>query len=212
MSGDDLIRIGRSRSRICSRLIALDGETPRGLWGGRGLLTKPEEVDLRHFCTVDMGLFKVFGCGEAGWLGLYENVQTSEWIVVAGEAIRSPSEAGGIVLSSVDGVSLPPLDQLLSSPDSEVDTWMRKTRMVSFDQAVDTDAGLRYHEAFMAQCPLYHADPPFLQVGGWHVMWPESLDYYENGEQIQIWTFRDYEPWVEVWRRDGSFVAIPRVT
>jgi hypothetical protein len=78
------------------------------------------------------------------------------------------------------------------------------------DNFPDPVAG-EYERYYQSETPIYF-EGPYAQLGGWHIPWPDG-DWAELlGYNLVIWTFRESEPWVEVWETDGAYKVIQRIT
>jgi hypothetical protein len=78
-----------------------------------------------------------------------------------------------------------------------------------------------YEKEFQRNCPLYNKKDVDAVLGGWHINWhddrplwkpvqnergllDEEASYRCGDNRLVLWTFRDAEPWVEVWMdKDG---------
>jgi hypothetical protein len=50
-------------------------------------------------------------------------------------------------------------------------------------------------------------------LGGWHEPWPENDAYDDEPGRLVLWTFKNSEPWLEVWQRpSGQLEVVARIT
>jgi hypothetical protein len=110
---------------------------------------------------------------------------------------------GGIELVGTEDVALPPVEALEVYGSEEMRRLLQRPAQSS---PLDT-----YEE----RCPLHYADKEgiYAALGGWHVSWPESDAYDDEPGRLVLWTFKDSEPWLEVWQRpSGQLEVVPRIT
>lgn len=65
---------------------------------------------------------------------------------------------------------------------------------------------------YRERCPLYLEDRPVAVLGGWHASWPDDEFYLPRQMRLALWTFREAEPWVEVFERSPNMPVRLRIT
>jgi hypothetical protein len=198
-----------------------------GVWGGTGVVPLPAaSSEARHWISVDCGWLERNGFGVKGCLSVYE-VGSLDIGVLNDPGWAFPERvADGIPLFGREEESL---------PDSQVfEAYLTEAE----NGAVEGEVGADYFTCAQANCPLYDGAIAAV-LGGWHVGWPdgppnlprlrvqtERIDavggpgVMPEGEtyrcepyRLVLWTFRDAEPWVEVWGDGaGELHAVARIT
>lgn len=196
-------RLARPRLNLLRR--QQSGEVV-GVWGGTGPLSPPAG-DWRHWITVSCDWLSRNGFAVSGLLGVYENTNGDhfhEFTAVTGEATGGRLlGGGGVELVGTEDVALPPPEALevYGSP-----------AMRELTQRGNEGNPLA---TYQERCPLFYADAEgiFATLGGWHVPWPENDAYDDELGRLVLWTFKDSEPWLEVWQRpSGQLRVVPRIT
>jgi hypothetical protein len=136
-------------------------------------------------------------------LSVYENRDDSRselgFVAVVGKE-PLPLGSDGLLLYGAEESSLPPLEALELFGSEEMKECVR-----SENEASPLN---QYNE----KCPLHRKDIDVM-LGGWHVPWPEDDAYDQREGRLVLWTFRDAEPWIEVWMTDaGQLNVVPRIT
>jgi hypothetical protein len=127
-------------------------------------------------------------------------------------AAMPATHSGGIPLFGQEEPSIPPSEALDVCGSDRARDWFA-TIAAGGGAARNAPAiAQAYDGEYQRRCPLWR-DDVFAVMGGWHTLWPDSDDYGAQPERLVLWTFRDAEPWVEVWTDDsGSLLAVPRIT
>lgn len=217
MTGEELVRIGRELARPCLCLQEDGDGDPAAIWGGPGVVPSPEGP-YRHLISLERRWLPENLAPGSGWLSVYVDDQDCETGVVAvdGSASLGDRVREGARLYAGAAVSLPPIDAVFRFGPAAVEQWLRAN---DWDAAWGYNPNFRdrattevYERAYQDSCPLYQESCDAV-VGGWHFPWPDG-DWEDLLEQsLILWTFREAEPWVEVWRDpDGEFTVIQRVT
>jgi hypothetical protein len=208
MTDDALIQEGERLSKPCFLLT----EEPQdsgivGYWGG-----VPKKmpsfvtafVTQTHRLTVDCRWFAKLGFGLNGTLSLLENERTEGGSVgqidhkPLAEFAELPIEELpiGTPLYARPSRSFPPLAAVCLYGSNEVESWLKSKGLERYDyEQVENDA---YHAVWQERCPLF-ANECAAMLGGWHIIWPEDDFYMPREMKLLIWTFKDSEPWIEVW-------------
>jgi hypothetical protein len=113
------------------------------------------------------------------------------------------------------GRSLPPIDGVFRLGSRAVQRWLRANnwdpKSGYNDNFADRDPVRQYERRYQSECPLYRRGAHAV-LGGWHFPWPDG-DWEELLKQaLLVWTFKDSEPWVEVWRTKKGYRVIQRIT
>jgi hypothetical protein len=116
-----------------------------------------------------------------------------------------------ISLSSSDGIELIGTEDVALPPEEALEIYgSEEMRKVLHDP---DQVGLL--ESYPERCPLHYADREgiYAMLGGWHVPWPENDAYDNEPGRLVLWTFKEAEPWLEVWQRPaGHLEVVPRIT
>jgi hypothetical protein len=68
-----------------------------------------------------------------------------------------------------------------------------------------------YERLWQANCPMYTKGIVAV-CGGWYFPWPDG-DFTELlNSQLLLWTFKDAEPWIEVYFDGQGFSVKERIT
>ena len=178
-----------------------------GIWSGWGCIPHPPGA-WEHRITVSCDWLRRNDFPLSGLLGVYENPDYRSFrerfiAVQADEPGVALHGNGGIELVGTEDVALPPVEALEVYGNEEM-----RNLLHSPDQTALLDA---YEE----RCPLHYADREgiYAMLGGWHVLWPENDAYDDEPGRLVLWTFKDSEPWLEVWQRpSGQLEVVPRIT
>jgi len=180
-----------------------------GVWGGSGYLPPPPGA-WRHRITVACDWLTRNGFSLSGLLSVYENLDEGRtlderFIVVRSDGPSATlSSSDGIQLVGTEDVALPPVEALEVYGSEEMRSLLHNP-----DQA---EPLLSTYEE---RCPLHYADREgiYAMLGGRHVPWPENDAYDDEPGRLVLWTFKDSEPWLEVWQRPaGHLEVVPRIT
>lgn len=182
MKTQGLVDKGRRLARPCS-LLKPRGANRAATWGGDGLVT----VDLRYVPQLGLkGLLQVALDDDRGGVATHWPAKRLPSIIKAPRRLLFAHEAR----------ILPPIEIVLHGDRSKPTA-----------KAIDA-----YERAFQGEHPLYR-DDTWVMLGGFAQVWPEDdVTREAMGESLVLWTFRDSEPWVEVWHKRGKFTVIQRTT
>ncbi len=192
--------------------------------GGDGPLAAVWVGGEEHRVSVDIGILAGLGLDASLASAFAGGQPTGSIDVFAGdvEPTRHPRVLAnrrlrGAPLHATRVASFPPLEALCAYGGPVVDTWLSDlgaTRANAGGARVrDSREGTAVLRAWQASCPLYVGAADVL-LGGWHMLWPED-DTYDRGDgsRLVVWTFRDAEPWLELWTDNaGRFSTIERIT
>lgn len=175
-----------------------------GVWGGAGPVPHPPGRWI-HRITVACDWLRQNGFDLSGQLSVYENQDDvpfeQRFVVIRGE--HAGRLAGGVALVGVGDTSLPPVEALETCGSTAMQELIQDTSLAS---PLDT---------YDVRCPLHYADADgiYAMLGGWHESWPEDDSYDHQAGRLVLWTFRDAEPWLEVWwRPSGLLQVVSRIT
>lgn len=120
----------------------------------------------------------------------------------------------GMPLVGSPAPSLPPVDAVFQLADPEVEAYLAKhgwsAQREYYAGFPDPMPG-QYQELWMSQCPVYTGQAAAV-FGGWNYPWPDG-DWEElAGKELVLWTLKDAEPWVEVFRDGDGFIVMQRTT
>jgi hypothetical protein len=213
MELDTLMAEGMRLSKPCIHLRAGDGALEvQGIWGGQGVFEVPDKSDWVHKVSVACSALRLLGFELEGCLSVYENA--GRCIAKIEPTAGLPqSSSGGLALRGSPMMSFPPLDAICLYGNSEIAEWLKSEGLSRNDAAglYETELGDAYEREYQARSPLYGENADVV-LGGWHTIWPEDDSYDENEGSLLLWTFRDAEPWIEVWLSDGKLDVKERIT
>jgi hypothetical protein len=130
-------------------------------------------------------------------------------------AVDEPDRHGLPLFESMH-VSLPPVDAIFLLGGSEIDAYLQAcgwSAADGFNGNFPDPIPLQYQELYWYKnCPLYSSTGAEAVKGGWCVPWPDD-DWEEfNDKELVLWTFRESEPWIEVYRDGSGFRVKRRIT
>lgn len=187
------------------------GERIVGIWGGSAVV-RESSADCIHWCSLDCSLFSHITHKLTGWLSIFRKPGFQDWSFKNDQLNFDPQISNGILLAAFFADSLPPPAAVLIYGDDLLQQWFDKNDIFDERRFLQTSLGTRYNEMYQKSCPLYQDTDVFIQIGGWHAAWGGMANYNEFGDQLMLWTFRDFEPWVELWPSDSSFRIIARIS
>lgn len=179
-----------------------------GFWGGEPVL-KPVSGSWRYWLTIRCDWLSEQGLPLQGILSVY----TNEDDCVSGMVVHDPKGElpqrveGGIRLYGREEAAFPPIEAFLKFGSPALKKCLQP------DSSPISEWDFLENE-YMKHCPLYDStDTVAAVVGGWHHPWPDGDWEQLNERRLVLWTFRDCEPWVEVWlNRSGRFQVLQRIT
>lgn len=176
-------------------------ERPVGFWRGDGVVPLSGG---KHWVSVDCSWLAQQGFPVGGCLSLYEQ-DVLRFVAVMDATATMPATNGeSIPLFGQEEPSIPPCEALDVCGSDLARDW--------FAAGGGAPIGEAYDREYQRRCPLWRDDVVAV-LGGWHTFWPDSDDYKAQPGRLVLWTFRDAEPWVEVWTDEsGSLRAVPRIT
>jgi hypothetical protein len=223
----DVTREAASLSLPCFDLVpARQGDPVVAHWGGRrsDLPEKFPEFatalkSQTHFLSVDQSLFEELGLRGRSPLALAivttaEDRDRMHYVTVSTDKLSDVDFDGSIPLTAKRAHSLPPFEALLLYGGPAVQEWLASLGLKRWQyEDAPRKARKEYEEVFNRQLPLYSDQPPFARVGGWHVTWPDDDFYIPREMRLMVWTFRDAEPWYEVFLSPlRNYVIKERIT
>lgn len=211
-----LIEEGLRLSKPCVYLTesGTDAGEVQSVWGGTGVIEPPEAGGLKHRVTVSGALLQSLGFRFQGSLSVYEVEDESDWIAIVGPSVHlSQSGSDGIPLFGKPMPSFPPLEAVCLYGNAEIELWLKSQGLSRHEAEAlyGTSLGEAYEKKYQQQSPLY-AGTADVVLGGWHMMWPEDDAYDEHEGDLILWTFRDAEPWLEVWLSGQRLNVKARIT
>ncbi len=217
MKASDLIAEGNRLARPCIYLRDKGAGRPVAAWGGSSPVAAPIGAadHIHHWITLDCGLLpkEVGLSGSASVFSARNGTQSGAFVINR----TIPFEVGpdSVPLFAESALSLPPIDAVFRFGSPAVHAWLAQNNWEpswgyndNFRDRVTADA---YEAAFQAQYPLYTGNAHAV-VGGWHFTWPDDDWEQRLNDVLLLCTFKDYEPWVEVWLHEGRFEVVERIT
>ena len=106
--------------------------------------------------------------------------------------------------------SLPPLEAIFLFGSDKIASWLDSLgwpRDCPHNGNFPDSVADEYERVYQAQHPLY-TDEAWAALGGWHFPWPDG-DWNERlADRLLLTTFRDSEPWIEVWSTDMAGLRV----
>jgi len=143
------------------------------------------------------------------WLNVFIDEDAGGYVEIA----SSPAISETPLFSSPYS-SLPPIDGVFHCGSDEIGAYLEKhdwPREEPFNDNFPDVAPLEYEGKWQENCPFYQQGIDLVS-GGWHFPWPDGdwEDYIEN--ELIVWTFRDSEPWIEVFKNGNDYIVKQRIT
>jgi hypothetical protein len=208
----NVIEESRALSLPCFDLVPAErGEQVVAHWGGRRS-DLPERFpdfvgalkSLAHVLSIDQSLFDQLGLRGRGPLAL-SMVTTAEGDERLDHRNVSTGTLAGVLfedsvpLTAKPATSLPPFEAILLYGGPAVQEWLASQGLQRWDYGqVSGEIREPYDEHFNRASPFCAQHPPFVRVGGWHMLWPDDDFYIPREMRLMAWTFQDAEPWHEV--------------
>jgi hypothetical protein len=202
-------------------LFLTESPSPTGLvayWRGRRIGYSGRDDD-RHRISFDCDWLSRHGVRVHGSIGVYDVDGRCGWVkpIHLDSQPRPLTELrleGGTPLYGCEMPSFPPVEALCLYGGPAVAEWLAAERLdrSDYDIAATTIIGEAYQEAYRERCPLYLDDQPAAVLGGWHASWPDDEFYLPREMRLALWTFRESEPWVEVFERSPNMPVRLRTT
>jgi hypothetical protein len=203
-------------------LLLSEAPTPTGVvgyWRGGGRVGYRGREGDRHRITFDCGWLSGHSVRVRGSVGVYDVESRWGWVTpVWLDRLDTPLAElrmdGGLPLYGREVPSLPPIEALCLYGGPVVDEWLASEGLdrTDYDVAATTAVGEAYQAVYRDRCPLFLADQPVAVLGGWHVCWPDDEFYLPREMRLALWTFREAEPWVEVFERSPNMPVRLRTT
>jgi len=145
---------------------------------------------------------------EGKWLNLYLE-SDSGFIEFSNEPIKSDH-----ALYAHKYNSLPPVDGIFMKGSDMIGEFLAQydwSRDEPFNDNFPNPIPGNYEADWQNNCPIY-LDGIVAVSGGWHMSWPDDdwVDLIDH--ELILWTLEDAEPWIEVFRKDGEYKVIKRIT
>ena len=112
---------------------------------------------------------------------------------------------------------LPPIDAVFALGSESIGAWLCEnnwTRKERYNENFRAAEIVKpYLELWRREFPIFFDSDIYAAIGGWHLPGQDSDWHDLLDERLMVLTFREAEPWVEVWRmRTGQFKVIQRTT
>ena len=142
------------------------------------------------------------------WLTVHLGGRAGQ-VIVGTEPLRSSAK-----LFAEEVLSLPPVDAVFQLGSSAIESYLTRygwQRTWPFNNNFKDSVPHDYEGLWQANCPMYIRGIVAV-CGGWHFPWPDG-DFAEHlNSQLALWTFKDAEPWIEVYFDGHGFSVKERVT
>ena len=143
------------------------------------------------------------------WLNVYTDDNDEGYVEVSDRSIESDIPLYGSIKNFQ-----PPVDAVFLKGSDVVGDYLTSHRWYRTapynDNFPDFIPG-EYENIWMDNCPLYKSDVTAI-IGGWQMSWPDG-DFEEFiDHELVLWTFKDAEPWIEVFLKDGKYTVRQRIT
>jgi hypothetical protein len=139
-----------------------------------------------------------------------------DWELEGRVATVSEPNRYGLPLFESKRISLPPADAIFLLGGPQIDAYLQACGWTvghGFNGNFPDPIPSEYEKLhWFKNCPLYSSTRPEAAKGGWCVPWPDG-DWEEfKDKELVLWTFRESEPWIEVYRGDLGFQVKQRIT
>ncbi len=144
---------------------------------------------------------------DAQWLNVYLDEDSGGHVEFSSTPITSPYP-----LFSSPYSSLPPVDGVFNLGSEKVGAFLEQhdwPRNEPFNDNFPAPAPSEYEKIWQNNCPLYQQDIDVV-TGGWHFPWPDGDwgDFIHS--ELVLWTLRDAEPWIEVFKKGDEYIVLQR--
>jgi hypothetical protein len=220
MTPEALIAEGERLAKPSLHLIEMPTQTGViAYWRGQGRVGYRGREGDRHRITFDCGWLAEHGVRVRGSVGVYDVDNRWGWVTPLhldrrDEPLATLRLDGGLPLFGREVKSFPPLDALCLYGGPAVGEWLTSEGLdrTDYDLAATTEIGEAYRKEYRNRCPLYWDEQPVAVLGGWHTSWPDDDFYLPREMRLMLWTFRESEPWVEVFERSPNMPVRLRIT
>jgi hypothetical protein len=104
--------------------------------------------------------------------------------------------------------SFPPFQAVCLYGGEEVAAWLNSLGKKPWEYThVANEIRSGYDAEYRSRSPLYTKGADVM-LGGWHTIWPWDSFYMPAEMRLIAWTFRDAEPWYEVWLDQMGNLAV----
>lgn len=215
----DLIREGEHLAKPSLVLTEQPANNPIvAYWGGTGRTDLPARArsfsNNEHRITLDCGWLAKHGVRLTGSLSVYVSPTNERGSVYYDAATPfSSASVDGLPLYGVEQPSFPPIQAVCLYGSAAVEQWIHTLGLTRYDYDTieSTELGQQYQQEWINRSPFYNGTYAAV-IGGWHMQWPEDDFYMPREMRLVAWTFRDAEPWIEVWERLPNFRVNLRTT
>jgi hypothetical protein len=206
----DLIKEGERLALPSLLLSASTSGVRTAVWRSKSLIG-PNGA--QHWISIDASALTSIGVSLSSNIDVFRGKNAIAVHVPQPLSERAP---GGTPLRATPTASFPPFEALCLFGGEVVGSWLRSLGCERTDwddpRVYESAQRNEYIQEWQRRCPLYTGAGDVV-VGGWHIQWPEDDGYSRPGWQMLLWTLRDAEPWIEVWRSDaGELRAVERIT
>jgi hypothetical protein len=130
-------------------------------------------------------------------------------------AVDEPNR-NGLPLFESKQVSLPPVDAIFLHGGPKIDAYLQACGWEAahgLNGNFPDPIPLEYEKLYWFEnCPLYLSPRPEATRGGWCVPWPDGDWQDFKDKELVLWTFRESEPWIEIYRDGSEFQVKQRIT
>lgn len=226
MSIDELVEEGRRLARPCIYLKDTGPGPVVGLWYDQERAATQEECERTGellWLTVDSTQVPDFPAlpESRRYLAIYSNEQDGETgRVEERPALEDPTcQRKAIPLYAHAAQPLPPLDAVFARGSDPVGEWLaangvqREWGYGSFRDAASRVVANGYLRLWEKEAPSWVEPQVYAVLGGWHNTGPAGDWFSLIDQRLVLWTHRQIEPSVEVWRSaEGDYTVYQRIS
>jgi hypothetical protein len=219
MTLEELIEEGERLSKPSLLLVdSIEQSGIAGYWHGGEPLT--DGTARRLWLTLDCTWLSRHGSRlRDGVMCIYEHISKSG--EQQGRVTYTPNQnlstltVEGLPLYGIEAESFPPIQAVCLYGSEHVEQWVESLGLSrrDYDAVEQTPLGEAYQNIWLARSPLGNNKESIVAVmGGWHMLWPDDDFYMPPEINLIVWTFRNAEPYIEVWERLPNFRVYFRIT
>ena len=172
-----------------------------GLWWG------PSRRDDHCWLSLDCTLLPELGLPEGALEVAWHAASQSGSASVA--LAQRPVESAHL-LRALRSRSLPPIEALFRFGSDLIGDWLDSCgwqRDWAYNDNFPDGVARQYLRLFEQDHPMY-SDSAWVAIGGWHFPWPDGDWHSLLQDRLLVTTYRDSEPWLEVWATADDLLQV----